>query len=182
MHFGQCPHFPNYLKRSLLMIDWNSVISNLKDGSVVTVDPARWNLNNPKYKEILELWESNNFNTASVKWTNYYDYDSSIESEISKKFSIKILRTWISCVEPGFMTGYHYDVDDNEAEYLKYGTLKRYSIFIGNPAVGHLFILSGRYHFNKYQGTVVKWNNHREWHNGINGGLTNKYMFHVLGY
>jgi hypothetical protein len=163
------------------MIDWNSIISNLTDGKIVTVDPARWNMNNPEYAEMLKLWKDNNFNTDSVKWTNYYD-TKELESEISKKFSIKILRSWISCVEPGYMTGYHYDIDDNEEEYLKHGLITRYSIFISEPAIGHLFILGKEYFYNKPQGTLLKWNNYRDWHNGINGSLEKKYMFHVIGY
>ena len=163
------------------MINWNLKINNLKDGSVVTVDPARWNMNNPKYKEMVKLWENNNFNTSSVRWTNYYDTED-IEITIAESLSITSLRSWISCVEPGYMTGYHYDIDDKETEYLKHGDIKRYSIFISEPDVGHLFILGKDYHFNKSVGTTLKWNNYREWHNGINGGLSNKYMFHILGY
>jgi hypothetical protein len=80
------------------------------------------------------------------------------------------------------MTGYHYDIDDHEEEYLKLGVIKRYSIFISKPAIGHLFILDKEYFYNKPQGTLLKWNNYRNWHNGINGGLENKYMFHIIGY
>jgi hypothetical protein len=163
------------------MIDWNSVISNLKDGSIVTVNPERWNMNNPKYKEMVELWESNNFNTGSVRWINYYD-TKDIQATIARDLEITPIRSWISCVEPGYMTGYHYDIDDYEEEYLKLGKLKRYSIFISEPAVGHVFILGETYHVNNPQGSILKWDHHREWHNGINGGLRNKYMFHILGY
>jgi hypothetical protein len=163
------------------MIDWNSVINNLENGSIVTVDPARWNLDNPKYKEIVELWSSNNFNTESVRWINYYD-TKEIEIKIAESLGITPLRSWISCVEPGYMTGYHYDIDDNEEEYLKHGKLKRYSIFISKPTTGHVFILNENYHFNSPQGSIIKWNSHRDWHNGINGGLHKKYMFHILGY
>ena len=163
------------------MIDWNSVISNLKDGSVVTVDPARWRMSNPEYSKMLDLWKSKNFNTDSEKWTNYYDYEN-IEPIVANSLDIKPIRSWISCVEPGYMTGYHYDIDDKETEYLKHGDIKRYSIFISEPDVGHLFILGKDYHFNKSVGTTLKWDNYREWHNGINGGLSNKYMFHILGY
>jgi hypothetical protein len=163
------------------MINWLEIVNNLKDGSIVTVNPERWNTDNPKYKEMVELWESNNFNTNSVKWTNYYD-TKELESEISKKLNIKILRSWISCVEPGYMTGYHYDIDDNEEAYLKHGSIKRYSIFISEPAIGHLFILDKEYFYNKPQGTVLKWGSYKDWHIGINGGLKNKYMFHVIGY
>jgi hypothetical protein len=163
------------------MINWNSIINNLTDGQVVTVDPARWNMSNPEYTKILDLWKSKNFNTDSVKWTNFYN-TADTASELARELNINPLRSWISCVEPGYMTGYHYDIDDNEEEYLKHGLLKRYSIFISEPTVGHLFILGKEYFYNNPQGTIVKWSNHREWHNGINGGLENKYMFHIIGY
>lgn len=163
------------------MIDWSLVIKSLQNGSIVSVDPLRWNLKNPQYKKILDLWKTNNFNTNAVRWINYYEYGD-IENQISSQLNIKPLRSWISCVEPGYMTGYHYDVDDNEEEYLKFGELQRFSIFIGEPDVGQIFILGNQYHFNKPQGTILKWNHHREWHNGINGGLKNKYMFHIIGY
>jgi len=163
------------------MINWKDVIANLSNGSVVTVDPARWNTKNSEYKEMLDLWQSKNFNTSSVRWVNFYD-TIHLEEELSSQLKITPLRSWISCVEPGYMTGYHYDIDDNESEYLKHGKIQRFSIFISEPDIGHLFILNKTYYYNNVPGTIVKWNNHREWHNGINGGFTNKYMFHLLGY
>ena len=163
------------------MIDWNSVIINLKDGRDVTVDPSRWNIDNPEYAEILKLWKDNNFNTDSVKWTNFYN-TIDLATEIAKEVGITPLRSWVSCVEPGYMTGYHYDIDDNEKEYLEYGTIKRYSVFISKPSVGQLFILGNEYHYNKTQGSILEWGNYRDWHNGINGSLSNKYMFHLLGF
>jgi hypothetical protein len=163
------------------MINWNTVINNLTDGCVVTVDPARWNIKNPEYAEILKLWKDNNFNTASVKWTNYYD-TKELESKIAQELSITPLRSWISCVEPGYMTGYHYDIDDNEQDYLKLGEVKRFSVFISPPKTGQIFILDDNYYYNQPQGTIISWMNYREWHNGINGSLSNKYMFHLLGY
>ena len=163
------------------MNNWNNIIKSLTNGKVVTVDPARWNMANLEYQQMLDLWKSKNFNTDSVKWINFYD-TKEIENKVANELSITPLRSWISCVEPGYMTGYHYDIDDNEAEYLKHGSLKRYSIFISEPTVGHLFILGKEYFYNNPQGTIVKWSSHREWHNGINGGLEPKYMFHIIGY
>ena len=163
------------------MINWDLVIANLKDGSIVTVDPDRWNMLNPEYQQMLDLWKSNNFEIKNVRWINYYD-TKSIEKEIADSLDITPLRSWISCVEPGYMTGYHYDIDDNEAEYLTHGAIKRFSIFISKPTVGHLFILDKDYLYNKPQGSIVEWHNYRDWHNGINGGFSNKYMFHLLGY
>lgn len=163
------------------MINWQAVIANLKDGRIITVDPAKWNMDNLKYAEMVELWESNNFNTDSVRWINYYD-TKELEVTIGKQVGITPLRSWISCVEPGYMTGYHYDIDDNEQEYLSRGLLKRYSIFVSEPSLGHVFILGNDYYVNKTQGTMLEWKAHNEWHNGINGGFANKYMFHILGY
>jgi hypothetical protein len=163
------------------MINWNSIIADLKDGRVVTVNPERWNMSNPEYKVMLDLWKDSNFNTDSVKWTNYYS-TKDIEKEIAEQVGVTPLRSWISCVEPGYMTGYHYDIDDNEKEYLTHGNIKRYSVFISQPSVGQLFILGHEYHYNKPQGTILEWTTYKDWHNGINGSLSNKYMFHLLGY
>ena len=166
------------------MINWNNIICNLKNGKIIIVDPVVYAVSqssSSEYQSILALWKSKNFNTASVKWTNYYD-TKDIELEIAQQVSITPIRSWISCVEPGYMTGYHYDIDDNEQEYLKNGTLKRYTVFISEPDVGHVFVLGKDYYFNQLPGTILKWDNYRDWHNGINGGLSNKYMFHILGY
>ncbi len=163
------------------MINWNKVISELKNGKVVTVDPSQWNMDNPEYAKMLELWRSNNFNTDSVRWVNYYDCKD-IQNTVAENLNVTPLRSWISCVEPGYMTGYHYDIDDYESEYLKHGKLKRYSIFISEPNLGHIFILGQKYYYQQSQGKILEWDNHREWHNGIKGGLTNKYMFNLLGY
>ena len=163
------------------MIDWDNIIASLSNGSVVTVDPARWKMSNPEYQEMLDIWERNKFNINSVRWINYYSYGN-VENQIAEELNITPLRSWISCVEPGYMTGYHYDIDDNEKEYLKHGMIQRYSIFVNKPEVGQLFILNDEYHYNSPQGSILKWNHYRDWHNGINGSFKNKYMFHILGY
>jgi hypothetical protein len=163
------------------MINWNAVIADLKDGRDITVDPKIWNMMNPEYAEILKLWKDNNFNTDSVKWTNYYN-TKDIEAELASQLFVTPLRSWISCVEPGYMTGHHYDIDDNETEYLKHGKIKRFSVFMSKPSIGQLFIMGDNYYYNMEQGYILVWGNHREWHNGINGSLANKYMFHLLGY
>lgn len=162
-------------------VDWKYIISNLTSGNVVNLNPERWNMMNPEYQTMIDLWKQHSFNTDSVRWVNYYEYGD-LESKIAKDLDITPLRSWISCVEPGYMTGPHYDIDDNEQEYLKHGTIQRYSIFINEPEVGQLFILNNQYYYDQPVGTVVKWDHYRDWHNGINGSFKNKYMFHILGY
>jgi hypothetical protein len=72
-------------------------------------------------------------------------------------------------------------VDENEQEYLKSGEIKRYTVMLGPPAMGHIFILGNDYIYNTPIGSIFKWKNYKEWHAGTNAGLTPNYMFHILG-
>jgi hypothetical protein len=91
-------------------------------------------------------------------------------------------RSWISSVEPGYMAPLHFDYDDQMEQYLTKGIPKRFTFFISKPAHGHIFILGEDYHFNNPQGTVIEWDNYKEWHSGINAGMQIKYQFHLIGY
>mgnify|MGYP000704010731 FL=1 len=55
-------------------IDWNAVIAQLVDiqGETVSTDVARWNMTNPEYSKIYNMWKDAQFNEAAMKWTNYY--------------------------------------------------------------------------------------------------------------
>ena len=167
-------------------IDWNTVIDTLINPGVdITVDPAKWQLDTPGYNEIHVMWKSANFNMSAIKWINYYPgkhFDSTITDAVDKHVNVNIHRSWISRIDPGFFAPWHWDVDDNETEYLTKGTPVRYSCFIEKPAHGHIFIIGDDYYYNQPQGTLVKWDNYQAWHSGINAGMTPKYMFHLLGY
>ena len=168
------------------MNNWNMIIENLKEGSDVTVDPDRWNLNNPEYKKILDMWKKANFNLDTIKWTNYYPgihFPEDVVSQQLEYLNIKhVHRAWISKIDPGFMAPWHWDVDDNEEEFLKHGAIHRYTVIIRQMANGHVLIVGNDYYYNKTKDTIIKWSNHREWHSGINAGMEPSYMFHVLGY
>lgn len=169
-------------------VDWDKLLIELQDkeGSIVTTDPTRWAMDNENYSEIEKLWKDNNFNVNSIKWTNYYpkkDFDEQIVTDVASYVRLEgIHRSWISRVDPGYFAPPHWDVDDHEQEYLEKGPIKRYSIFLNRPTIGHVFILSDEYLYNLPQGSIIKWNDHRAWHTGINGGLSSKYMLHILGY
>lgn len=169
-------------------VDWDSLLESLKDkeGSTVSTDPARWNSENTQYSVIEKMWKDNNVNPDSIKWTNYYpgkDFDSKIVDEVAKYLRLEgVHRSWISRVDPGYYAARHWDIDDHEQEYLAKGPIKRYSVFLNKPTIGHVFILEDEYLYNMAQGSIVKWNNHNMWHTGINGGLSPKYMLHILGY
>jgi len=168
------------------MSNWEFIISNLKDGNDVTVDPARWNLGNPEYKKILDIWTEANFNLDCIKWTNYYptiSFPDSVVDHVAQELSLKhVHRAWISKIDPGYMAPWHWDVDDNELDFLKLGPIKRYTVIIKQMAKGHTLIIGDDYFYNKPVDTVIKWANYKEWHSSSNAGMEPSYLFHILGY
>lgn len=167
------------------MINWPKIIDSLTDGVDITADKSKWNLNTPGYLEIYKMWEEGNFNMSSIKWTNFYPgkhFEQSIEQTVAAELGITPLRSWISKIDPGYCAPWHWDVDDNETEYVSKGTIHRYSIFIEDPKPGHIFIINDQAYVNQKYGTVVKWLNYRDWHAGSNVGVEPKYMYHILGY
>jgi hypothetical protein len=140
----------------------------------------------PGYADINAMWEQANFNPASMQWINYYpekDYSQALADDVAFYLRLNgVHRSWISRVDPGYMAPWHWDVDDKEQEYLAKGEIKRYSITMCPPTTGHIFIVGEDYLYNVPSGSIFKWKNHREWHTGINGGLTPKFTFHILGY
>lgn len=170
------------------MNDWDSIIDQLVDqeGSAVTTDPSRWNLDTPGYNEIFKSWKEANFNSAAIKWINYYPdthFSNDVVQVVADTFGLTgVHRSWISRIDPGYMAPWHWDVDDNEEEYLKCGPILRYTVIIKPFANGHVFILGNDYYYNLPQHSIIKWDNHREWHSGINAGMEPNWMFHILGY
>jgi hypothetical protein len=168
-------------------INWDSIIEVIinKPGKDLIPDKSLWNDRNPGYGKLFSLWEDANFNLSSAKWTNYYpgkDYDDCISKQFEDLLQVKHIRSWISRIDPGYCTPWHWDTDDKEDEYLKLGKLKRYSCHISKPAVGNIFIIGKQAHYFWEQGDLYEWNNHRAWHAGINVGLTPKFLFNFLSY
>ena len=137
------------------------------------------------YAEIAKMHNDANFNKAAMKWTNYYPgvhFDSSVVDTLARYVRVGVHRAWISRVDPGFFAPLHWDVEDNEAEFLKMGEIHRFSCFMNESSLGQIFILGEDHLFNQRQGTLIKWNNYKEWHTGINGSMASKYMLHIVGY
>jgi hypothetical protein len=167
-------------------INWHTVIEMLvQPGVDITTDPSKWHLDTPGYNEIHTMWQTANFNMSAIKWTNYYPgkhFNNTIVEQVAEHLNVGIHRSWISRIDPGFFAPWHWDVDDNEDEYLQKGNPVRYSCFIEEPAHGHIFIVGDNYYYNQPKGTLIKWDNYKDWHSGINAGMTPKYMFHLLAY
>jgi len=164
------------------MINWNNVLKNIESYRKrdITVDPSVWDLTNPDYKKMLTLWQDHNVNTASVKWTNYY-IDAHIQDLFSEQVDCRPMRSWVSRIDPGYMTGWHWDIDEYEQLYKKQGNLVRYTCFIDSPRLGQTFIIEDKCYHNMKQGSIIKWDNYNDWHCGANSGLEPNYMFHLVG-
>lgn len=169
-------------------IDWSEIITDLstQQGSPVTTDPARWDFDTPGYNEIHAMWKNANFNASAIKWINYYPvehFSQTVIDQVAESLNLNgVHRSWISRLDPGYMAPWHWDVDDNEAEYLKQGAIVRYTVIIKPFAHGHVFILGDQYFYNLQEGKIIIWDNHREWHSGINAGMEPNWMLHILGF
>lgn len=168
-------------------VDCESIVQSIinKPGKDVLPDKKLWSEKNSGYGELFSLWESGNFNLKSAKWTNYYpgtDYDSAVTTVFENLLGVKTARAWISRIDPGYCTPWHWDTDDNEAHYLTLGKLKRFGCHLSKPAVGQVFLLGKEAHYFWNQGDVMEWNNHRAWHAGFNCGVTPKFMLQLLAY
>jgi hypothetical protein len=164
------------------------IVSSLTNqvGIEITTNPDHWNMDTEGYSEIYKIWREAKFNPASIKWINYYPnthYDQSLVNDIAKYLRLNgVHRSWISRIDPGYYAPWHWDVDDLESEYLIKGPIKRYSIMLGKPALGHIFIVGDDYLYNLPDGSIFKWNNYKDWHAGTNAGLVPNFMLHILGY
>jgi hypothetical protein len=168
--------------------DLNYLVEKLSniEGSIVDTNFDRWNMSTKGYSEIYNLWKLAKFNPHSIQWINYYPeqhYSQELVDDIAFYLRLNgVHRSWISRINPGFYAPWHWDVDDNESEYLKKGTIRRYSLHLSTPTPGHAFVLGKDYLYDCPVGSIFKWNDYKEWHAGINAGMTPKFMFHIIGY
>jgi hypothetical protein len=176
----------------LSMIDWMSILDELKKIVDVRVIDFKFTesymaetSNSSKHleqMEILNLWEKFELKKDNIRWYNYFPNDhypsGYIEKIICEKLNVNYRRSWFSRLEPGDYTAWHWDLEPDDYDE---STAERYSIFLGGPKLGHIFIIGkDDYFYNMEHGTVIKWKNHKEWHVGGNIGLESKWMFHFM--
>lgn len=165
-------------------IDWFDVITKLQNYQGKCIVPDKTVLTSPAYKELFDLWDTSNFNYSSVQWINYYssEYGKNIQIEFEKIVGAKHLRSWISKINPGYCAPWHWDVDDDEEEYIEYGKLKRFVCTIGQQHPWHFSVVGNTSLHNSENGDIFLWDNYKEWHAGMNAGVTPKYQYNYLGY
>lgn len=109
------------------------------------------------------------------------DFDNLHISKISESLNITPLNVWISSLTPGCCVPYHTDLEQNEDQWSTLGTLVRYTVFIDEPKIGHIFLIDEDCFHMTERGSIFKWNNWKEYHIGMNCGLERKYMLHIVG-
>ena len=165
------------------LISWQQLVDAIPSTSGKAVLPDKDTLNK-EYQLLYKLWDNAGVNYSSARWKNYYpgEYCTSISDTFEIILGVTHIRSWISRIDPGYNAPWHYDIDDNEKEYLKLGNLRRFICFIGAPAVGHVSIVGRKCFYNEADGNVYEWDNYSAWHAGANVGLVPKYQYNFLAY
>lgn len=172
-----------FISNSSLIINWFDTINLIQNDPGKKIIADKTKLVSPHYQELFSMWDNSNFNYKSIQWVNYYasNYGFDIEEKFANIVDATHIRSWISKIDPGYCAPWHWDIDDNEAEYLKQGDLKRYICTIGNNDPGHFSIVGTSSLHNSKNGDIFLWDNYKEWHAGMNAGLIPKYQYNFLG-
>lgn len=166
------------------LINWQAIIDDISHKPGTAIIPDREKLASAEYDALFEKWDNCNFNYSSVKWINYYTEDlcQDVASIFEDLLGVTHIRSWVSRIDPGYSAPWHYDIDDNEQEYLKLGQLRRFVCYIGKPLPGHISIVEDSCHYLEQEGNIYEWTNYRAWHAGANVGLAPKFQYNFLSY
>jgi hypothetical protein len=174
------------------LIDWDNIIKNIMPRSGDYNSPSTVtdrvkddpNVNLGYYKDIMDTWEKANYDFKNIEWWDYYPgehFDIGIQDTFAGIVNAEPRRVFISEVMPGQCVPYHWDVEDNEKEWLTQGQLVRYVCFIDTPQFAHALILGDECFYNIEQGEIYQWDHYRDYHAGTNAGQGPYYLFHFLG-
>lgn len=132
---------------------------------------ARWK--NAGYMDL------NNF-----KFTNYRPerhFSQSYIYKLSDYLDLVPLNVWVSSLSPGCVVPFHWDIEAQENEWKKKGELVRYTVFVCEPKIGHVMIVDEDCFHMPKKGSVYRWNKWNDYHIGMNAGLEQKYILHLVG-
>lgn len=170
------------------MINWSEIILSLnsKEGLCVSFEHSE---NIPMQAdgayEIYNNFKKANYNFSVIRWYDYFPgehFDKSVEDKFGEIVNCKPCRSWISRVDPGYYAPYHWDIDEKENEYLRMGSLKRFTCFITEPKFGQVMIVEDQCLYNQPVNTIYQWPSYRSWHAASNSGLEPQYLYQFLGY
>jgi hypothetical protein len=174
----------SYICNTELIIDWEHFLLNLhqeeKLPNWLAKTPDELD-NNVYYHRLLK---NANINWDNVNWTDYNLENSKtgIAEKFSKIVNSKMLRCFISKIDPGISVVTHWDEGDvkfyDKADVSK---ISRYTCFIQDPKPGHMFAVDSHCFYYMPKGVVYKWANHTDFHSAANTGFESYYLFHFLG-
>lgn len=166
---------------------WDGILAEIADqqGDARTYGVDFYVNADGRFNEVIEMWKTAGYDkSGTVEWINYYPgkhFNSQVVKDFEELSGYTCAKSWISKIRPGRYAPYHWDIDDQEEEYLAQGELKRWSCTISKPKFGQVFIVEDTVLHNQPQGTLIEWSTHRAWHGGGNCSFEPKYMFHFLG-
>jgi len=179
-----------YVGNTSHLVDWDNLINKLS-----TMEPAYVG---PRHKKgdpikgldlVIAQWERAKHikisDGGTCGWDMFFEhshYPIDITHTISNYLNISPINAWISRVNPGYMSPWHWDANDNEELYNTYDDLVRFSCHISKPAVGHAFTVDNSCITNYNQGDVFQWESRKSWHAGVNFGYTPKYVLNIFGH
>ena len=158
-------------------------IAKNNEGDKRTFDPEFFDINDPKFGQIGDLWNRAGYENDSIEWFNYYsgkDFSENYANQFGDLFNADPIKVWISRIRPGRCFPRHWDADYKEDQYQG-KDLVRYQMFLKDYEFGHIFILEDTPILAQKKGDVWKWRNHLVWHGGANIGFENKFIFNFLG-
>jgi hypothetical protein len=184
---------PKYYGTTTGLINWDSVVDicktsngdlNTPSGVIDRSEAAAEGELLNSYREIMNTWLDAGYNLPDIQWYDYYPgehFDSDIETEFSRIVNAEPLRVFVSEVHPGRNVPYHWDVEDNEEEWLAAGDIKRWVCFMDKPQFGHVLILENECFYNVKQHEIWEWDSYKSHHAGTNCGTEPHYLFHFVG-
>jgi len=136
-------------------IDWDSIVQKCRDST------------------------DGDFNSVGYPGKHF---DIEVQNKFADIVNADPRRVFVSELWPGRCVPKHWDVEDQEKEWLAEGELKRWVVFIDKPKFGHVLLFDNQDAFyNIPQHQVWEWDHYRNWHAGTNCGSEPYYLFHFLG-
>lgn len=173
--------------------DWNSLIADLEKQTAGTIAPhtglgyVNGELETVTKPEDLaatkRAWSEAGYRTVSeggsAEWHMFYpdiNFDPTLVEDYMSFLGIEEINAcWISMVKPGYCCPWHID----QHEIRSMGK-HRFHTHIGEPHMGHVFMIEDEYYIQQPQGTTFLWNDPFLWHAGFNGGRTNKWLLNFV--
>lgn len=167
------------------VIDWDEVIKSLK-GQTPAHSSIPFNRNDPVpgIKSMYEIISAAGYHArnegGSVGWEIYdpvVNFDSKIADMFAKWAGLpKFTAAWISCVNPGDVSPWHWDVTNDEPTLNKTEFI-RLHCHMQDTTPGHCLFLEDKCYYDYKKGDVYQWRGRDIWHGGANCGLTPMYTF-----